>query len=136
MASPKNAKVSRFADVVVNSLTKYAGCEGDVMMGSLGFPTQLVFGERIIRKTAELLCPPFLRDLLRMAEQIPSYENFIEQTNQSLIKVVEFLESQPRIAKVHWAYQSASRKSFERQAGSGSPGCVASFEGGIVRILL
>ena len=32
MVSPKNAKISRFADVVVNSLTKYAGNEGDVMM--------------------------------------------------------------------------------------------------------
>jgi len=45
-----------------------------------------------------------------------------------LIKVVEFLEAHPKIAKVHWAYQSASRESFQRQAGSDSPGCVASFE--------
>ena len=128
MVSPKNAKISRFADVVVNSLTKYAGNEGDVMMGSLAFPRNSELGRELFEKTSEFLCPPFLRDLLRMAEQIPSYENFIEQTNQSLIKVVEFLESQPRITKVHWAYQSVSRESFEKQAGSGSPGCVASFE--------
>jgi len=128
MASPKNAKVSGLADVVVNSLTKYAGCEGDVMMGSLAFPRSSSLGRELFEKTSELLCPPFLRDLLRMAEQIPSYENFIEQTNQSLIKVVEFLEAHPKIAKVHWAYQSASRESFQRQAGSDSPGCVASFE--------
>ncbi len=128
MASPKNAKVSGLADVVVNSLTKYAGCEGDVMMGSLAFPRSSSLGRELFDKTSELLCPPYLRDLLRMAKQIPNYENFIEQTNQSLIKVVEFLEAHPKIAKVYWAYQSASRKSFERQAGSDSPGCVASFE--------
>ena len=128
MASPKNTKVSGLADVVVNSLTKYAGCEGDVMMGSLAFPRSSSLGRELFDKTSELLCPPFLRDLLRMAEQIPNYENFIEQTNQSLIQVVEFLEAHPKIAKVHWAYQSASRESFERQAGSDSPGCVASFE--------
>ena len=39
MASPKNAKITNLADVVVNSLTKYAGWEGDVMMGSLAFPS-------------------------------------------------------------------------------------------------
>ena len=38
MASPKNARVSKFADVVINSLTKYANWEGDVMMGSAVFP--------------------------------------------------------------------------------------------------
>ena len=38
MASGKNAKFSKFADIVVNSLITYAYCEGDVMMGSLVFP--------------------------------------------------------------------------------------------------
>ena len=38
MASPKNAKVSGYADVVINSLTKYANWEGDVMMGCAVFP--------------------------------------------------------------------------------------------------
>ena len=39
MASPKNAKVSPYADIVINSLTKYANWEGDVMLGSLVFPS-------------------------------------------------------------------------------------------------
>jgi cystathionine gamma-synthase len=128
MASPKNAKVSGLADVVVNSLTKYAGSEGDVMMGSLAFPRSSPLGRELFDKTSELICPPFLRDLLRMAEQIPSYENFIEQTNQSLIKVVDFLQTHPKIGKVYWAYQSANQKAFEKQAGPDRPGCVASFE--------
>ena len=37
MASPKNAKFPLTADVVINSLTKYANWEGDVMMGSALF---------------------------------------------------------------------------------------------------
>lgn len=128
MASPKNAKISDLADVVVNSLTKYAGSEGDVMMGSLAFPKSSPLGRELFDKTSELIRPPFLRDLLRMTEQIPSYENFIERTNQSLIKVVDFLESHRKIGKVYWAYQSADRKAFEKQAGPDRPGCVVSFE--------
>ena len=128
MASPKNAKVSRLADVVVNSLTKYAGCEGDVMMGSLVFPEGSSLGRELMVQTADRICPPFKRDLLRMAEQIEHYENFIETTNRSLVKIVDFLESHEKVGTVHWAYQSANRGAFEKLAGSDNPGCVASFE--------
>jgi len=128
MTSPKNANVSALADVVVNSLTKYAGSGGDVMMGSLAFPRGSSLGRELFDQTSELIRPPFSRDLLRISEQVPNYETFIEQTNQSLIKVVEFLQAQPKIGKVYWAYQSDNRKAFEKQAGPDRPGCVASFE--------
>ena len=127
MASPKNAKVVEVADVIVNSLTKYAGSEGDVMMGSLVFPQSSSLGRELMIPTTEALHHPFERDLLRMAEQISGYENFIERTNLSLLKVVDFLEGHPKVSHVYWAYQSASRESFERQAGANRPGCVVSF---------
>ena len=50
MASPKNTKVSGLADAVVNSLTKYAGCEGDAMMGSLAFPRSSSLGRELFDK--------------------------------------------------------------------------------------
>ena len=52
MASPKNAKVSGLADAVVNSLTKYAGCEGDAMMGSLAFPRSSSLGRELFEKAS------------------------------------------------------------------------------------
>ena len=126
MASPRNAKVSGLADVVVNSLTKYAGNEGDVMMGSLVFPGHSSLGRALIEPTARLVCPPFERDLLRMAEQVGGYEEFIETTNRSLIKVVEFLESHPGVKSVNWAYQAANRGAYAKLAGTvagcGAPG--------------
>jgi cystathionine gamma-synthase len=128
MASPKNAKVTGLADVVVNSLTKYAGNEGDVMMGSLVFPKKSSTGRELLEQTNERICQPFERDLLRMAEQIQHYDNFIETTNRSLIKIVDFLESHEKVGSVHWAYQSANQGAFEKLAGENRPGCVASFE--------
>ena len=50
MVSAKNAKITHLADVVINSLTKYAGWEGDVMMGSLAFPDALMQEENFMRK--------------------------------------------------------------------------------------
>ena len=51
MVSPKNAKITSLADVVVNSLTKYAGWEGDVMMGSLAFPQSSTLGKNLFEQT-------------------------------------------------------------------------------------
>ena len=112
MASPKNAKV-RPADAVVNSLTK-SGCEGDAMMGSLAFHAARLW-EGIIRKRPELLCPPFQGS--SPDGRADTTRKLYEQTNQSLIKVVEF-EAHPKIAKVTTTI--GYRKSFERQAGSDS----------------
>ena len=86
MASPKNAKVSEYADVVVNGPTKYANWEGDVMMGSLVFPQKSHLGRSLIDKVAENLNVPHSRDLWRTAAQIHFYSNFIDRTNQSLLR--------------------------------------------------
>jgi len=128
MASPKNAKVSSLADVVVNSLTKYANWEGDVMMGSLVFPRESARGRRLMELTEGYISPPFDRDLKRLAEQIPYYENFIEHTNASNLKVANYLENHPKVKTVHWAYQKKCAQNYKKVAGSNSPGCVVSFE--------
>ena len=128
MASPKNAKVSEYADVVVNSLTKYANWEGDVMMGSLVFPQKSHLGRSLIDKVAENLNVPHSRDLWRTAAQIPFYSNFIDRTNQSLIEVAEFLQSHPKIRKVYWAYQDSYAHNYRKIAGDSAPGCTLSFD--------
>ena len=71
MASPKNAKVSGYADVVINSLTKYANWEGDVMMGSAVFLKESPLGLEIKETAIKYSTKPFYRDIERMAEQIP-----------------------------------------------------------------
>ena len=128
MASPKNAKVSSYADVVINSLTKYANWEGDVMMGSAVFPKSSSLGLEIKRKAVTYSTQPFFRDVERMAEQIPFYNNFIDQTNQSQEEIVNFLLGHSKIKKVFWAYQESTGPNYTRIAGEHKPGCVVSFE--------
>jgi cystathionine gamma-synthase len=128
MASPKNAKITSLADVVVNSLTKYAGWEGDVMMGSLAFPQSSALGQSLFEPTRARICAPYKRDLVRMAEQIPFYNDFIERANQQALEVAAFLQGHPGIRKVHWAYQDGYGENYQKVAGIGCPGCNLSFE--------
>jgi len=128
MASPKNAQVTHMADVVVNSLTKYAGWEGDVMMGSLAFPRSSERGRKLFDQTKAKISPPYSRDLLRLAEQIPFYDNFVEQANGQAMRVAEFLQRHPKIKHLHWAYQDGLGKNYQKFAGTDKPGCNLSFE--------
>lgn len=128
MASPKNAKVAYLSDVLVNSLTKYASWQGDLMIGSLVFPDHSKLGAELFESTKKIISPPFERDLLRLCEQLPFYPKFVEKTNKTLIQVVEFLESHAGIKKVFWAYQKDTGEFYKKMAGDGKPGCVVSFE--------
>lgn len=128
MASPKNAKVAHLADVLVNSLTKYACSEGDNMIGSLVFPEHSNRGFELFEPTKNILSPPFERDLLRLCEQLPFYSKFVEKTNKSILHIVDFLESSNSIKKVFWAYQKENNFSFQKMAGEEKSGCVVSFE--------
>ena len=128
MASPKNAKVTTLSDVVINSLTKYANWEGDVMMGSVVFPTHSDKGMALKMTVSEMITCPFHKDMERMAEQIPYYDNFIDRTNQSQLEIVEYLNSHPKIKRVYWAYQQSTGKNYRNIAGDDKPGCVVSFE--------
>jgi len=128
MVSPKNAQITHLADVVINSLTKYAGWEGDVMMGSLVFPSCSPAGKNLFVETCDRICPPYERDLYRMAEQIPFYDDFISRANANAMMVAHFLTSHPRIKKLHWAYQPGLGKNYEKFAGPDRPGCNLSFE--------
>ena len=103
MASPKNAKVSKFADVVINSLTKYANWEGDVMMGSAVFPKKSCLGLEIKELAISISwTKPFQRDMERTAEQIPFYDNFIEKRMLLNLEMVEFLLIPSKIKSIHW----------------------------------
>ena len=132
MASRKNAKFSKFADIVVNSLITYAYCEGDVMMGSLVFPKHSRLRRWLMHSTKDLIFWPFSRDLDRLAEQIPFFESFIEHTNASTIKVAEFLMGHAEVKEVHWAYQSRCSENYERFAGDAKLGCVISFKSKVI----
>ena len=79
MASPKNSKVVKFADIIVNSLTKYASWEGDLMIGSLVFPAHSEIGKALFNDIKNMVSRPFKADLNRLCEQLPFYSNFVKK---------------------------------------------------------
>jgi cystathionine gamma-synthase len=118
IASPLNIDVLPYADVLVNSLTKYTGSEGDVIMGSVvvnpASPHAADFRSRLPGE----LEPVYSRDLERLAAQIGDTPAVIAQINRTTPAVVEFLRTHPRVKEVYWSLHPASRENYLKIARS------------------
>jgi len=111
--SPANVDVSPYADIIVNSLTKYAASEGDVIMGAVCATDRCPERETVSQKLRQYAEPPYPRNSRRLAQQIDDYLPLIDATNRSAIRIVEYLQDHPNVAKVHWSKEERSKANYE-----------------------
>jgi cystathionine gamma-synthase len=118
------------ADLVVTSLTKYTGNEGDVIAGLVAVSPAGPDADFLRRRIAVIVEPPYPRDLARLAAQICNTREVLTRIEESTPKVAAFLESHPAVRTTHWAHEPASRANY--LAISRSPGAT----GGIISFTL
>ena len=129
MNSPANVDVSPYADVIVNSLTKYAANAGDASMGAVALTGSCPNREQLHKLIIRNIELPYDRDIQRLAYQIDDYERIMPIINANTLKIVEWLKGQSGIGKVHWAEEEGSREAYRRIArSSDSVGGVVSIE--------
>lgn len=129
LASPHNLNVLRWADIHINSLTKYAASEADVMMGALALNRHSGFYHEL-RDALDLVpgSGPGPGDLARMAYQIRNYGPVIRKINASTREVASFLEAHDEVEEVWWAQGAGCGEHFRRvQHREGGPGGLLSF---------
>lgn len=126
--SPFNVDVLPYADVVVNSLTKYAANEGDLIAGAIVVNPAGPDAAALRTACAATAEPLYVRDLSRLAAQIGDYEAVIARTNATAARVVAFLQAHPAVRQVYWSLQPGSREHYLRIArGPGHIGSMISF---------
>ena len=113
-----------FADIVVSSLTKYAGSEGDVMAGVLAVhPARADAAEMLagVRRQLESLHP---LDLAALATQIGRMAEVTHRLSVSAAEIARRLAAHPSVARVRTADQgptgAAYRHLLRPGAGAGS----------------
>jgi cystathionine beta-lyase/cystathionine gamma-synthase len=128
LLSPRNVQVLTASDLVVNSLTKYAANEGDVMAGAVIINRDRPDASYLrthIRKRSDPIYP---RDLQRLAAEVGDMDQLVEQTNRTTLQVARFLETHPAVGEVYWALRPEGRSNYLRVARSESHvGAVLSF---------
>lgn len=118
LVSPLNIDVLRHADVVVNSLTKYAASEGDVLAGAAIINPGGADADALRARLPAETDPIYHRDLARLAAQIGDFAAVVERTNASTAKVAVFLENHPQVKEVYWSLRPETRGEYLKLAPS------------------
>jgi cystathionine gamma-synthase len=112
--------VLRHADLVVNSLTKFAANDGDILAGLVAVNPDGPDAAALRQRVAQCLEPVYSRDLARLAVEIGEYERFMAQLNAAMPRVVAWLESHPKVKRVYWPLSPDSRANYLKIARSGA----------------
>jgi len=112
IASPFNLDVLLHADVVVNSLTKYAANQGDLMAGAVVINPDAADAEALRAAVARHVEPIYARDLARLAAEIGEYASVIARVNATTPRVVAFLEAHPAVRDVFWSLRAGTRAGY------------------------
>lgn len=118
VASVYNMDVLRYADVLVNSLTKYAAYEGDVMMGSLALNRHASGYEALRLAIPQFHVPPYSRELSRLAHEMQYAPEIVAQMNANALRLAEFLRKHPAVRAVYHAAAEAHYSQVARDAFS------------------
>ncbi len=125
MPTPVNVDVLPYADVVVESLTKFASGHADVMSGAVVFNANSEWGARLAVDTPRGV--PYERDVRRIAHSIQNYASRMKDINANAAALTDFFRSSRRVREVHWAAQPDSEATYAalRRPGGGEGGVVS-----------
>lgn len=116
ISSVFNLDVLPHADVVVSSLTKYTGSDGDLTAGLAAINPAATDAAELRRRIAAAIEPVYPRDLARLAAQIGDTGAVLTRIHAGTARVVAFLQGHPAVGEVFWAHSPASRAHYDRLA--------------------
>jgi cystathionine gamma-synthase len=111
-----------YADVLVSSLTKYAGSEGDVMAGVLAIDPKRPDAAAMLAVARKRLTPLHALDLRVLASQIGRMEEVTRRLSATAAELARRFAAHPAVARVRTADQGPTAENFRRvrRAGAGA----------------
>ncbi len=125
-ASPYNQRPLELgADLVVSSSTKYLGGHSDIVGGSIVIKDQDLYGEKIayLQNAVGAIPSPF--DCYLLTRSIKTLSVRMQKHNENGEKVASFLESHPKITKIHYPATDQKYKSIASKQMSGFGGMMS-----------
>ena len=125
-ASPYNQRPLELgADLVVSSSTKYLGGHSDIVGGSIIIKDQDLYGEKIayLQNAVGAIPSPF--DCYLLTRSIKTLSVRMQKHNENGEQVASFLESHPKITKIHYPGTDQKYKSIASNQMSGFGGMMS-----------
>ena len=92
------------ADILIESLTKFACGNADVLMGCFILNDKYAKYEELFKKDLD---KPYIKDIQRLAFEIRGYETRVKKANKNREELVEFLKQKSYVKKVYHSPLSA-----------------------------
>lgn len=128
IASPHNVNILSYSDAHINSLTKYAGNRGDVMVGAVALNRESPFYRVLRDRLPQEIDAPPQPDLARLAWEMRDYAATVEATNANALAVAAFLDAHPKVDGLWWALRPRTRANYEAiLRPGGGPGAILTF---------
>lgn len=115
-ATPWNVAVAPYADIIIESLTKFASGKGDCMGGAIIIPEQSRLPQATEGKLKKYVTPLVGRDLQRLGYTIGGYRDRVKQANRNSATLVDCLVHHPRVKVVHHVYADATCDNYRKIA--------------------
>ena len=127
MGTPFNVETIEYCDIVVESLTKFASGNADLLMGAVIVKKQNRLPEDVTLELPTIVETPFIGDIERLAYSISGYEKRVRAISANTALLIRELKKQKHIAQLLSVLESDSIENFKkiRKAESCLPGVIS-----------
>ncbi|WP_321468526.1 PLP-dependent transferase [Halarcobacter sp.] len=112
-ATPYNLDLTDYADIFVESLTKFASGNADVLMGAIILNKK----HRLSHMNKEFFghCEKvFIKDIQRMAFEIKNYEKRVKIISSNTKKLVDYLKTCPYIKNLYYCLDEKNKVNYSQ----------------------
>ncbi|MDD2291953.1 MAG: PLP-dependent transferase [Aliarcobacter sp.] len=112
-ATPFNLDLKPYADIYVESLTKFACGNADVLMGALilNENSKISMISQEFFKHADM---PYIKDIQRLAYEIKNYESRMKIISSNTKKLVEYFKTAPFIDEIFYCLSPKYASNYEK----------------------
>ncbi|HAN77775.1 MAG TPA: PLP-dependent transferase [Bacteroidales bacterium] len=117
-----NLNLQPFADIIVESLTKFASGGADVLAGAIIFNKNSTFGFSA-EGLHKWLDPLYGADMCRLGFEIKNYEERVQKIAANTVKLVQYFETKPIIKKIYWCLSAESAQNYKQSSKNSEAIC-------------
>lgn len=109
LATPFCVDVLPYCDLVVESLTKFASGNADLLLGAI-----VVKDESLLSLVSENVIPPFEGEIKRLGFEILDYENRVNKISENTVLLHDYLKRQAKVLEIKSVSHRDSVENFAK----------------------
>jgi len=110
-STPFNLDLTDYADIFVESLTKFACGNADVLMGTMILNKKYTLSHRA-SEFFKHCDPVYIKDIQRLAYQIQGYETRVKTISSNTKALVKYLKTCPYIKEIYYCQSDKNKQNY------------------------